>query len=208
MKKRKIINWITALSVISAIIISSSFISERIKDYQNMTKAVSSSVSYIETPKAEKKPEKYEQIIAEQKKKVPELKKEDTEVSKYVMPATGDIIAEYNENEIVYLDETGDYRTHKGIDIRTDGNAVMSIADGLIYDIYEDYNNYYVLIIKHDEITSVYKNIIINSELNVGKNVKKGDILGKGVLSEKHGEYVHFEIINEGKNDNPIKYFQ
>ncbi len=210
MKKRKIINWISAVAAISAIMISLSFISERVKDYRNMTKAVSNTVSYINTPLPEKKePEKYEQIIAEKRDSIPvkETEIKDSE-PKYLKPASGEIIAEYSENNIVFLDETGDYRTHSGIDIKTDGHGVVSVDDGIVLDLYEDFNNYYVLRIKHDEFDAIYRNIIINSDISIGRNIKKGDLLGKGVISEKYGEYMHFEIEKEGKTDNPIKYFE
>ena len=95
---------------------------------------------------------------------------------------------------------------HKGIDIPAPQDTdIVSIDDGIV--TFSGYQNGYgnVIKIKHfDGKISIYahNNSLIVSEDDV---VKQGDIIAKvGSTGNSTGNHVHFEIIVNNKNINPI----
>ncbi len=205
---KKVLKVTTLISFLLAIGLSLSFIKKLNNDYKEKISVVNSEISYI-NPVKENIPEKYEQIKKEEKPViVNETKKITEEKKKFIYPSSGDIIAGYSENEIIYLNETGDYRTHSGIDIKTNGEAVVASTDGVIHDCYEDLNNNYIVIIKNEDVEIVYKNIIISPDVKRGMNVKQGDSLGKGTVNDAGEEFIHFEVKENGINKDPLKYFE
>lgn len=211
-KIKKIFTMFAVLSVLIAIGFSLAFISKLRNDYKEKTAIVSKNFNYIEK-KTEELPKKYEQIAKEEtQRKIKEAKEksEPTEESakEQIYPASGKIITPYSDSEIVYLTETGDYRTHQGIDIETEGKNAVVIADGIVRDVYEDLNNHYVVCVEHDDFVSIYKNIIINTEIYKGRQLSKGDPVGKGITDENNREFIHFEVEKNGIKDNPEKYFK
>ena len=124
------------------------------------------------------------------------------------MPADGDIIMAYIPDEIVYLEETGDYRAHKGIDITTEKNGAYAIKDGTVVDVYYDINDNFVVKIDHGDYISLYRNLHVGPDIIIGKNVEKGENIGKGTTNEKGEEYIHFEVIKDGVNCDPLEFFE
>lgn len=211
-KIKKIFSMFAVLSVIVAIGFSYAFIAKLRAEYKEKTAIVSKNFNYVEN-KAAELPKKYEQIAKEETERKIKEAEEKTKLTEepekeILYPAKGKIITPYSESEIIYLEETGDYRTHQGTDFETEGENAVVIADGVVKDVYEDLNNHYVVFIEHEDFVSIYKNIIINTEIYKGKHLVKGDAVGKGIIDENGREYIHFEVEKNGKKDNPEKYFQ
>lgn len=128
------------------------------------------------------------------------------------------------ENEIVFPVENGfisssfgerinpitnNKEIHKGIDIAVPiGTAVISFSDGIVYKIGNDdiYGKY--IVIKHsDNVFTKYCHLL---SCNVKENdmVETGDRIGKaGNSGWSTGSHLHFEIIRNNKNIDPMKFF-
>lgn len=96
---------------------------------------------------------------------------------------------------------------HKGIDIPAPQDTdVLATDDGIVS--FSGYQNGYgnVVKIKHfDGKTTVYAHNNSNV-VKEGDIVKQGDIISKvGTTGNSTGNHVHFEIIVNGKNINPIE---
>ena len=125
------------------------------------------------------------------------------------LPVQGEIIKEYAMEKLVYSKTLGMWKTHPGIDIKTEiGTDVLSVSDGVVKDILNDdfYGN--TVIIEDDIYLYKYSNLDKDIILNKGENVKQGDIIGKVGLSAK-GElqddsHLHFEILKNNIQINPL----
>ncbi|MGL5327762.1 MAG: M23 family metallopeptidase [Peptostreptococcaceae bacterium] len=102
---------------------------------------------------------------------------------------------------------TNTKKFHKGIDIPApQDTSVLSTDDGIVS--FSGYQNGYgnVIKIKHfDGKTTVYAH---NNSLvvNEGDIVKQGQVIAKvGSTGDSTGNHVHFEIIVDGENINPIE---
>lgn len=101
-------------------------------------------------------------------------------------------------------------KKHKGIDLLTSSQheEVFSTADGVIsfVGVGEKYGNY--IIIKH---CMGYKTLYAHLEkfyVQVGDNVKIKDTIAlSGTTGESTGHHLHYEIIENGINKDPIDYF-
>lgn len=101
---------------------------------------------------------------------------------------------------------TGELKFHKGIDIPAPQNTdILSTDDGIV--IFSGTQNGYgnVVKIKHfDGKKSVYAHNTSNV-VKEGDIVKKGQVIAKvGTTGNSTGNHVHFEIIVEDENINPI----
>lgn len=136
-------------------------------------------------------------------------KTEDNE--EYIAPVKGNIIKEYAKDKLVYSKTLEMWKTHTGIDIAAElGTDVKVIEDGKVIDIAK--SNFYgnTVKIEHDEgYVSVYCNLDDELKINVGDNLKKGDVIGKiGVTS--YGEiadesHLHFEMLKDNETIDPTQ---
>lgn len=96
---------------------------------------------------------------------------------------------------------------HKGIDIPAPQDTnVLAIDDGIVS--FSGYQNGYgnVVKIKHfDGKTTVYAHNNYNV-VKQGDIIRKGDVISKvGTTGNSTGNHVHFEIIVNGENMNPVE---
>ncbi len=132
-------------------------------------------------------------------------------VIKYSMPLSGEIIKAFSVNVPIFSKTMNDYRAHTGIDIKATGdNNVKAAADGIIENVYSDELEGNVVEIKHsDNVITVYSGLEDLTFAKKGKEVKKGDIIGKLVKSpnfESADEtHLHFEMLKEGNYLNPVE---
>lgn len=101
---------------------------------------------------------------------------------------------------------TGEVKFHKGIDIPAPENTdILSSDDGVVMfsDIQTGYGN--VVKIKHfDGKETVYAHNLVNL-VKEGDIVRQGELIAKvGSTGDSTGNHVHFEIIVNEKNINPI----
>ncbi len=187
---------------------------------------VGENVTVYETPEEISVNEEYEQndVIAEEfvsytersyevvDETEPVSKKEITvEEPCYLTPVSGGVICEFSENKPVYHSSTDDWRTHNGVDLEaTVGDSVAACADGVVEKVYMGSLGYSIRIDHGDGMMSVYSNLDENPTVALGDSVKKGDVIGHigesavGDLCTK--PHLHFEIISQGKYENPVNY--
>lgn len=116
-----------------------------------------------------------------------------------------------NDN-VVYNPTMNEWTTHEGVDFITESSeSVMATADGVVESIEYSPLEGTTIIIKHtDEIKSVYKSLSEDVEVEVGKELKAGEVIGStGTTASKEssiGCHLHFEILENGVRVNPFNY--
>lgn len=98
---------------------------------------------------------------------------------------------------------------HNGIDIAVPlGTEVLSSCDGVVYRVDNDeiYGNY--ILIKHSDIFFTKYCHLLSSNVSENEIVKIGECIGKaGKSGWATGSHLHFEIIKNNKNIDPMKLF-
>ncbi len=136
---------------------------------------------------------------------------EKTEVPKFSMdfPLDGEIIAPCSVDELVFCESMQDWRTHNGTDIAAKvGEQVKAAESGKVSQVYQDDLLGVVVVLDHgNEISSLYGNLQSLDFIQVGTEVRKGDIIGgvgdSGILEAKSGPHLHFEVMSNGEYKNP-----
>lgn len=105
---------------------------------------------------------------------------------------------------------TGQASFHEGYDISADyGAPVWATADGIVVEVgFEKNKGNYVLVDHSRGIRTMYMHM---SETLVkrGQKVEKSDQIGKvGSTGRSTGPHLHYEVLKNGRNVNPILYLQ
>ena len=107
----------------------------------------------------------------------------------------------------------GDYRFHKGCDMfLAIGDLVFAVAEGVVSTASEDAKWGGIIVIDHGGgWQSMYMGVL-PSGIKVGDTVIAGDTLGT-VLPSPPAEavlesHLHFELLCNGKNENPAEYIK
>ncbi len=101
-------------------------------------------------------------------------------------------------------------KMHLGVDFKAPiGTKVYATADGIIKKIKKHksgYGNH--IFIQHDETyQSLYAHLSV-IKVEVGQEVKKGDLIGLvGNTGASLAPHLHYEVIKDGKKVNPAEYF-
>lgn len=98
---------------------------------------------------------------------------------------------------------------HKGIDIAGNiGDNVFAAMDGEVtYAEYNDGGYGNLIIIKHEDNMNTYYGHLNKYNVNVGDNVKKGDIIGEvGNTGFSTGPHLHFELRVNDEAVDPTDY--
>ena len=129
----------------------------------------------------------------------------------YVLPMGMDILKDYSSDTPSYNATMGDWRTHNGVDFKgVEGDQVKAIAYGTVISVYEDTLYGTVIEIDHgNSVTAKYCGFNPDTvEVKKGATVDAGDLLGYlgTVPCEKTDlSHLHFEIIYNGKNVDPLE---
>ncbi len=136
---------------------------------------------------------------------------DSTDLKSMTSPLAGEIYREFTMEDLVYYETIGEWRVHKGVDIKPkDTLMIESVLDGTV----ESVNNSEVtgteIVIDHgNNIKSLYSNLT-SSDVKAGDQVKQGQAIGnigKTVSIESaDGAHLHFELFVDGKNVNPMDY--
>ncbi len=97
---------------------------------------------------------------------------------------------------------------HYGVDLGAGMNtAIYATKSGTVTaSTYGEANGYYVTINHGDGYSSLYAHMVSN-EVSVGDYVKQGDLIGHvGTSGWSNGPHLHFEILYNGSNVNPMNY--
>lgn len=137
------------------------------------------------------------------------IEKPFNDASVKILNSFYDYKEENHENSIIYYENT--YMPNTGIIYK--GNEtfdVLSIYEGEVIKIEEDEIMGTIVTIKHSEnVLSIYQSLK-DVKVKEGDLVNKQDIIGasgKNNLSSDIGEHLHFELIINGQNVDPEKYY-
>lgn len=137
------------------------------------------------------------------------IEKPFNDASVKIVKSFYDYKEENHENSIIYYENT--YMPNTGIIYK--GNEtfdVLSIYEGEVIKIEEDEIMGTIVTIKHSEnVLSIYQSLK-DIKVKEGDLVNKQDVIGlsgKNNLSSDIGEHLHFELIVNGQNVNPEKYY-
>ncbi len=134
----------------------------------------------------------------------PVIEPVSSEPLRAIMPAQGEIIANYTTDNLIYSSTMRDWRAHLGTDIKGDiGTPVKAVLDGVVQRIHEDEMTGVTIVLSHAEgYTSVYANLQPGVLVDEGQTVAQGDTIGGMGMTAAFeiGEppHLHFELHQDG----------
>ena len=130
----------------------------------------------------------------------------------YIAPMeNATLVKDFSNKELQYNDTLKQWEIHKALDVTSDvSNNVISIANGTVTNVYNNYLEGGVIEITHDNgIKSVYKSLEDVSVKN-GDYVKAGDIIASISSSMAReintGNHLHFEMYENNISIDPNNY--
>lgn len=129
----------------------------------------------------------------------------------FELPVQGKIIAEFSGDDLVYNETLKDWRAHSGVDFEAKlGEEVRASADGVVEEVFDSELGRCVVVDHEDGYATMYANLSEDSSLKKGDKIAKGDKIGTvgntALGDSTNGEHLHFEIVKDGKNVNPVDY--
>ena len=130
----------------------------------------------------------------------------------FIMPIDGQVSKEFAEDCLIYSETLKEWITHPGIDIQVErATVVKSAADGIVKYIKNDPRYGLSIIIEHSNgFQTIYANLLTTDFVSEGEEVKAGQTIGTvgdssayEIADESH---LHFEIMQNGRNVNPLDY--
>ncbi len=127
-----------------------------------------------------------------------EVKGDDKE--KVFMPVNGGTILKgYSGSELVYSKTTGDWRTHRGLDIKAEsGTAVKAVSDGKVLSIEKNAMLGNIITIDHGGVRVRYCGLTESCLVREGSTVEGGAPIGYvGTIpcEQLDGAHLHLELI-------------
>ncbi|MBO5837554.1 MAG: peptidoglycan DD-metalloendopeptidase family protein [Oscillospiraceae bacterium] len=132
--------------------------------------------------------------------------------SKVTKPVSGETIADYSMDALVYNQTTRDWRVHDGADIAAAaGTAVCAAADGTVYTVYEDDTMGMTVVIRHEGgYTTKYASLAKEVSVKAGDTVTAGQTIGTvgatALMESAIGDHVHFSVSCNGEPVNPKEF--
>lgn len=126
-------------------------------------------------------------------------------------PLAGEIYREFTMDDLVYYESIGEWRVHKGVDIKPkDTLLIESALAGTVESINTSELTGTEIVIDHgNNIKTLYSNLV-SASVEVGDKVQQGQAIGnvgKTVSIEAaDGAHLHFELFVDGKNVDPMDY--
>lgn len=133
------------------------------------------------------------------------------EKQKFYAPCNdGKVSKNFSDTTLVWSPTLKQYSTHLALDFTSEDNNVYASCDGNVKEVgYNALDGYYVVINHKDGYVTKYLSLEAASTLKQGATVKQGQLLGKMSTSQGSesldGDHVHFEIIKDGVNINPLE---
>ena len=137
----------------------------------------------------------------------------EEEIPHFIAPVSGEVKAEFSGEDLVYHSTVSDWRTHDGVDFAANANDdVLASADGVIEEVSSGSLGESILVDHHNGFKTLYANLSELQDIKAGDEVKRGDVIGKvgeSALADcTEGPHLHFEVISDGKNVNPLEYIE
>jgi len=129
----------------------------------------------------------------------------------FVMPVSS---ASVLHNFGFYYNQTlNTYYEHEGMDFSAEaGTQVFAVEDGTVESVYtSDVLSGTEIVVDHgDGVKTLYRFVTANDGLVAGASVKKGDLIATVAEANgseyKDGAHLHFEVLKNGKNVDPVEY--
>ena len=129
--------------------------------------------------------------------------------SSYTLPLTSEVQKDYSPAVPVFDETMGDWRVHKGIDFAAEeGTQVKAVGKGRVTKVISDPSLGYVIEVDHGDFTARYCGLEQGTTVTLDAEIEKGDTVGKlGVIpcESMQESHLHFEVVQNGKNTDPLK---
>lgn len=148
---------------------------------------------------------------AQKDNKDKEEKKSKTDLNSMKTPLAGEVYREFTMDDLVYYESIGEWRVHKGVDIKpTDTLLIESAFAGVVESVNTSELTGTEIVIDHgNNIKTLYSNLV-SSNVKVGEQVQQGQAIGNigktASIEATDGAHLHFELLVDGKNVNPMDY--
>lgn len=138
--------------------------------------------------------------------------------AQFANPVANGLLARAYSKEIdsVVWKTDGSYRTNLGIDIQAKtGEPVVAVMDGIVKEVGTDVvgQNGKMVVIDHQnglvtKYTSLDEKILVKKGDKVNKKQQIGTVGNTSLNSfkEEYGSHLHFEVLQNNKNIDPVKY--
>ncbi len=126
-------------------------------------------------------------------------------------PLAGEVYREFSMEDLVYYESIGEWRVHKGVDIKPkDTLLIESAFAGTIESVNTSELTGTEIVIDHgNNIKTLYNNLV-SASVKTGEHVQQGQTIGNvgktASIEAADGAHLHFELIVDGKNVNPMDY--
>ena len=129
----------------------------------------------------------------------------------FISPLKNSISKEYSKDELVKNNTTGDWRIHKGIDIKgSSGDRINAISDGIVTDLVYDELWGTIVTVDHDNgFVAKYYGLRKNSTVKPGDEIKTSEKIGlldEIPIESSDGIHLHLELYKDGKLVSPSEY--
>ena len=126
-------------------------------------------------------------------------------------PLAGEVIREFTMEDLVYYEAIGEWRVHNGVDIKPkDTLMIESAFAGTVEAVKSSELTGTEVVIDHGNNVKTLYNNLVSASVKVGDQVQQGQTIGnvgKTVsIESSDGAHLHFELIVDGKNVNPMDY--
>ncbi|WP_313339512.1 M23 family metallopeptidase [Sedimentibacter sp.] len=129
------------------------------------------------------------------------------------LPLDGEVIREFTMDDLIYYEAIGEWRVHRGVDIKPkDTLMIESALAGTVESVNTSEIMGTEIIIDHgNNIKTLYSNLVTAS-VKVGEQVQQGQVIGNvgkiSSIESADGAHLHFELLVDGKNVNPMDYIK
>ncbi len=129
----------------------------------------------------------------------------------FAFPLKGTIAKEFSKDELVKNATTGDWRIHKGIDIKgASGDRINAIDDGVVTELVHNALWGTVVTIDHGNgFVAEYYGLRRDSTVKPGDEVEKNDkvgLLDEIPIEKSDGIHLHLELYKDGVAISPSDY--
>ncbi len=136
----------------------------------------------------------------------------EVEVSTWVWPLEGAVVAAFSSDTLTYNEALGDWRTHSGVDLSAEvGQEVVAACGGTVISVQDDVLlGRTVTVDCGSGLTTLYGNLAADVAVTAGDTVSAGDPIG-AVGETASGErnetaWLHFAVEQDGEPVNPMEY--
>ncbi len=132
-------------------------------------------------------------------------------VISFIMPVNTVEYREYSET-MVWSSTLGRFSTHTAMDFYAEeGSSVCAVYGGTVESVETTLLEGVTVVIDHgDGLKTVYNSLADSEMVTVGQKVNQGDVIGEVSITNrqeyKDGAHLHFEVLENGVNVNPLTY--